>query len=165
MWNLNKQLPITLISSLLLVACGGGGGDDGGSGNSGGGSSASTPSGSGLVSAPSEQTLNITDLVIEHDNDLTSIYEVDVDVTLPHLAASQVYISICDNAGDGIENIDYEKCMLKSSLNFGYGQYELRIPNHCESLIAVISVMEPDATPLVYTLDHNNEKLTAWLIQ
>jgi len=165
MWNLHQQLPITLISCLLLVACGDGGGDDGGSGNSGGGSSASTPSGSGSVSSPSGQTLKITDLVIEHDNDLTSIYEVDVDVSLPHLAASQVYISICDNGGGGIENIDYEKCMVKSSLDSGYGQYQLRVPNHCDSLIAVVSVMEPDVSPLVYTLNHNNQAETTWLIQ
>ena len=55
------------------------------------------------------------------NNSLTSVYEVDIDVSLPHLATSQVYISVCDNSGGGIESINYDNCLLKAALQSGAG--------------------------------------------
>ncbi|MFM2589247.1 hypothetical protein [Vibrio sp. TBV020] len=160
MRNLSMKSYLTLLFATLLVACGGGGGD-GGSGSS----SSGTSTGSGASITASGQSLKLSDLQIDHDNNLDSVYNVDIDVSLPHLASSQVYISVCDNSVGGLENVDYDKCLIKAALQNGQGQYQLRVPNHCPSLIAVVSVMEPNTAPLVYTLDHNNDSQTTWLIQ
>ncbi|NOH81954.1 hypothetical protein F0231_19685 [Vibrio sp. RE86] len=164
----NNKLYASVMTLLLLGGCGGGGGGDEGS-TSGSSGSTSTPSGedSSTESAttPASQSVSITDLQIDHDNSLTSVYEVNIDVSLPHLSASQVYVSICDNSGGGYDNIDYDQCMVKAALNSGYGSYQLSVPNHCESLIAVISVMEPNTDPLVYVHNHNGELDSSWLIQ
>ena len=151
----------TWIGFAMLISvsgCGGGGGGEGGS-STGSSPSNSTPS----VAAAS--TTRLTDVKIDYNNSLTSVYDVDIDVSLPHLATSQVYISVCDNAGGSIESINYDNCLLKASLQSGTGSYQLRVPNHCESLIAVVNIMEPDTNPLVYTLNHNNQAETTWLIQ
>ncbi|NVD06151.1 hypothetical protein FCU94_04410 [Vibrio sp. JPW-9-11-11] len=162
MWNLQstKQLGIAFI--LALSGCGGGGGGEGGSA----GSSESSATGSSTPAPTSSETpISLSTLQIEPANSLTSVYKVDVDVSLPHLAASQVYISICDNAGGNLESVDYNKCLVKAALQSGTGRYQLQVPNHCESLIAVVSVMEPNTQPIVYTLDHNNQAETQWFIQ
>ncbi|EEX91723.1 putative lipoprotein [Vibrio orientalis CIP 102891 = ATCC 33934] len=163
MCNAKMKLYLSLLFASLLVACGGGGGGES-TGSSSSGASTGSEGGSESTSA-TEQTLSLTELQIEHSNNLTSVYSVDIDVSLPHLAAAQVYISICDNSIGGLENVDYNKCLVKAALQSGQGQYQLRVPNHCQSLIAVVSIMEPDVDPLVYTLNHNNQAQTTWLIQ
>lgn len=166
MCNTKLKISLSVLFASLVVACGGGGG--GGESASSSPSGSSTGSESNSESAPASatgQALSLTDLQIDHSNSLTSVYNVDIDVSLPHLAASQVYISICDNSGGGLENVDYNKCLVKAALQSGQGEYQLRVPNHCQSLIAVVSIMEPDVDPLVYTLNHDNQAQTTWLIQ
>ncbi|MYM59789.1 hypothetical protein GTG28_11195 [Vibrio sp. OCN044] len=153
MHNVHIKSLLGLAMLMTISACGGGGGGEGGS------TSSSSPS------STVESATRLADIKIDPNNSLTSIYEVDIDVSLPHLATSQVYISVCDNSGDGIESIDYDNCLLKAALQSGAGSYQLRVPNHCESLIAVVNVMEPNTSPLVYTLNHNNQAETTWLIQ
>lgn len=160
--NIKSTMPLfssILASITLLVGCGGGGGGDG-DGGSAGGSSAS-------VTAASAQTQTLSNLNISHDNNLESIYQVDVDVVLGQLAGQKAYISICDNgAAQGDANlVDYDNCLVKSSLDDGLAQFNLRVVNHCESLIAVVWIMQPNQTPLVYTLDHDGQKESNWLIQ
>lgn len=158
--NIKSTMPLfssILASMTLMTGCGGGGG--GGEGASGGGTASFT--------AASAQTQSITDLSISYDNSLESVYQVDVDVVLNQLAGKDAYISICDNAeAQGDPNqVDYDNCLVKSSLEDGLAEFDLRVVNHCESLIAVVWVMEPDQTPLVYTFDHDGQKQSSWLIQ
>jgi hypothetical protein len=158
--NTKSTMPLfssILASMTLMAGCGGGGGGD--EGASSGGSASFT--------AASAQTQNNTDLSISYDNSLESVYQVDVDVVLNQLAGKDAYISICDNAeAQGDPNqVDYDNCLVKSSLEDGLAEFDLRVVNHCESLIAVVWVMEPDQTPLVYTFDHDGQKQSSWLIQ
>ncbi|MCG7490263.1 hypothetical protein MHN79_12260 [Vibrio sp. Of14-4] len=153
MHNVHIKSLLGLAMLMTISACGGGGGGEGGS------TSSLSPS------STVESATRLADIKIDPNNSLTSIYEVDIDVSLPHLATSQVYISVCDNSGGGIESINYDNCLLKAALQSGAGSYQLRVPNHCESLIAVVNVMEPNTSPLVYTLNHNNQAETTWLIQ
>lgn len=162
--NIKSTMPLfssILASMTLMTGCGGGGG--GGEGGSGSASSGSSTS----VVAASAQTQSITDLSISYDNSLESVYQVDVDVVLNQLAGKDAYISICDNAeAQGDPNqVDYDNCLVKSSLEDGLAEFDLRVVNHCESLIAVVWVMEPDQTPLVYTFDHDGQQQSSWLIQ
>ncbi len=147
--NTLTHLGLIACISLSLTACGGGGG---------GGSSSSSSSGSG--SSPVE----LKDLKIDNDNTLESVYHVSVDVALSSLSDKQAYISICDNS-NGVDNINYDQCLIKAALKSGNGQFDLRVANHCESLVAVISVMEPDAPVMVYQHNHNNQAKSSWYIQ
>ncbi|MGY3687874.1 hypothetical protein ACXAAV_14440 [Vibrio coralliilyticus] len=158
MWNIKLTHLFAMVIVVSLSGCGGSGGGEGGSSGSSTGSSAAAAS-------TDEDSNTLADVRIDYDNNLASVYQVDIDVSLPHLSASQVYISVCDNAGGNVESVDYDKCLLKAALQSGTGNYQLRVPNHCESLIAVVSVMEPNTAPLVYTLNHNNQAETTWLIQ
>ncbi|UPQ87230.1 hypothetical protein [Vibrio sinaloensis] len=162
MWKLQSTKRLGLAIIFVLSGCGGGGGGEGDSaGSSGSGATgSSTP-----APASSKTPVSLSTLQIDPANNLTSVYKVDVDVSLPHLAASQVYISICDNAGGNLESVDYNKCLVKAALQSGIGRYQLQVPNHCDSLIAIVSVMEPNTQPLVYTLNHNNQAETQWFIQ
>ena len=163
MCNSNTAMLLGLAFILSLYGCGGGG-DEGGSSGSTGSTDSSTPA-PAPAPASNGTSVSLSTLQIDPENSLTSIYQVDVDVSLPHLASSLVYISICDNAGGNLESVDYNKCLVKAALQSGTGSYQLQVPNHCESLIAVVSVMEPNTQPLVYTLNHNNQPQTQWLIQ
>ncbi|OAJ92967.1 hypothetical protein [Vibrio bivalvicida] len=166
MWNSNTAMLLGLAFILPLYGCGGGGGGEGGSSGSTGSTDSSTPAPAPAPAPASNGTpVSLSTLQIDPENSLTSIYQVDVDVSLPHLASSLVYISICDNADGNLESVDYNKCLVKAALKSGTGSYQLQVPNHCESLIAVVSVMEPNTQPLVYTLNHNNQPETNWLIQ
>ncbi|TFH89556.1 hypothetical protein [Vibrio ouci] len=165
MCNTKLKISLSVLFASLLVACGGGGGGESASSSPSGTSTGSESGSESEGAAATGQALSLTDLQIEHSNSLTSVYNVDIDVSLPHLAASHVYISICDNSGGSLENVDYTKCLVKAALQNGQGEYQLRVPNHCQSLIAVVSIMEPDVDPLVYTLNHNNQAQTTWLIQ
>ncbi|WP_114765233.1 hypothetical protein [Vibrio rhodolitus] len=182
--------PITLLTalclSLTLSACGGGGGGDGGGNQGGSGSAsplaASTTSSSSTNSAPANpaptlapappaptsgpgtpapQVQNIESLSIAADNNLASTYQVTVDVNLTQLAGKQAYIAICPNSGASIE---YEKCVVKASLDDGIGSFDLTLPNHLDALVAEITPMEANSSPLIYTWDFNNQAQNTWLI-
>ena len=160
--NIKSTMPLfgsILASMAMMTGCGGGGGEGGSSGSG----SASSPTAASVAA----QTQSIDDLNISYDNSLESVYQIDVDVILNQLAGKQAYISICDNGeAQGDENqVDYDKCLVKSSLDDGLAEFDLRVVNHCESLIAVVWVMEPNQTPLVYTFDHDGQKESNWLIQ
>ena len=146
---ISHQYLILLGLSLLLIGCGGGGGGGGGSTNS-------TP-------AP---RLSVQDLDISAENSLESVYQVNIDVDISARSTAKAYISICDNtdAQGDISQLDFDKCLLKGSLEQGVGEFELRVANHFEELIAVIWIMENDREPLIYTLSHNNQKELYWQI-
>ncbi|MCY9804252.1 hypothetical protein OTK51_12520 [Vibrio scophthalmi] len=146
---------VLLTATAALFACGGGdGGGDSGGGSSSGGSTAPavTPS------------LSVTDLDIAAENNLESVYEVDVNVDISAISTEKAFISICDNgaAKGDLTKLDFNMCLLKSSLVDGKGEFDLRVANHCDELIAVIWIMEKDRAPLTYTLTHNNQKQTYW---
>ncbi|ODS10752.1 hypothetical protein [Vibrio scophthalmi] len=146
---------VLLTATAALFACGGGdGGGDSGGGSSSGGSTAPavTPS------------LSVTDLDIAAENNLESVYEVDVNVDISAISTEKAFISICDNgtAKGDLTKLDFNMCLLKSSLVDGKGEFDLRVANHCDELIAVIWIMEKDRDPLTYTLTHNNQKQTYW---
>ncbi|MGF1911101.1 hypothetical protein L4C38_16825 [Vibrio kasasachensis] len=136
-----------ILLSLSLVACGGGG-------DGGGNTTSPSPS-----SSSSSRSLN--ELVIASDNDLSSTYQLTVDVNLTQLAGKEVYIVICENNS---ETIDYNKCFVKASLDDGVGIFELRLPNHQQSLIAEISPMEANSSPLTFIWQYDNQAQSIWLI-
>ncbi|WP_260259494.1 hypothetical protein [Vibrio intestinalis] len=146
-----------LLLTALLIGCGGGGG--GGSNGGSGGSGSTTP-------PATTNTLTVQDLAIDPDNKLESVYQVDIDVDISATSTQRAFISVCDNSdakGD-ISQVDFDMCLLKSSLTQGKGSFDLRVANHCEELIAVIWIMEQGRQPMTYTLSHDNQRETTWTI-
>ena len=150
---------VTMTCSLFLVACGGGD-DDGSSSNSP--AAPVAPS----APAPTSTRLLVTDLNIAPENNLESIYTVDIAVDISAISTSRAFISVCDNSiaqGD-LTKLDFDNCLLKGRLSQGVGNFNLRVPNHYKELNAIIWIMEEDREPLIYTLSHNNQKETYWTI-
>ncbi|HAS62015.1 MAG TPA: hypothetical protein DCS35_05245 [Vibrio sp.] len=136
-----------VVLSLNLIACGGGG-DDGGSSNA-------NPS-------PNSTTArSLNQLVIANDNNLSSTYQLTVDVQLTQLVGKEAYIVICEHSSD---TIDYDKCFIKASLNGGIGIFELQLPNHQQSLIAEVTPMEANSRSLTFTWQYDNQAQSTWLI-
>ncbi|EGU47216.1 putative lipoprotein [Vibrio ichthyoenteri ATCC 700023] len=159
---INLKALAVIASSTVILACGGGDGDNGG------GSKASPTPTPAVTPAPNPQParLSVTDLNIAADNNLESVYQVEVDVDISAISTEKAFISICDNtaANGDLAKLDFDMCLLKSSLVDGKGSFELRVANHCDELIAVIWIMEKGRAPLTYTLSHNNQKQTYWTI-
>ena len=148
--NTLTKLYLVTCFSLCLTACGGGGGGGGSSSPSAGSSGAATPT--------------LQDLKIDKENTLESVYHLSVDVDLADLDGKQAYIAICDNSA-GEANIDYDQCLIKASLKQGSGQFDLRVANHCDSLVAVVSVMEQGVPVRYYQHQHDGQAETVWYIQ
>ena len=154
---------VLLTASAILLGCGGG---DGG-GDSGGGSTVVPTPTPAVTPAPNPDpspSLSVTDLDIAAENNLESVYDVEVNVDISAISTEKAFISICDNgaAKGDLTKLDFNMCLLKSSLVDGKGEFDLRVANHCDELIAVIWIMEKDRAPITYTLTHNNQKQTYW---
>lgn len=150
--NIMNRLVLILVLG-LLTACN----SDSGGSDSGGGSNSSG-------SSPS--SMSVLDLEISTENRLTSVYTVDIDVDISEISTKGAFISVCDNStakGD-LSKVDFDMCLLKGKLEQGVGSFDLRVANHCEDLVTIIWIMEQDRDPLIYTLSHNNEKESSWVI-
>lgn len=148
------MLNIKYLTSALVIlfTMGCGGGDGGGS------SSASTPS---------VEPLTIDKLEVSYDNNLASTYNLNVSVELPALSNGTTFISICDNssaAGD-LAKIDYNQCLIKSSLNGGMASYQLTVANHNSELIAVVWPLKQNSSPMTFTFERTNLSEEEWHIQ
>ncbi|WP_194435969.1 hypothetical protein [Vibrio fluminensis] len=150
--KMQTQWLLTGMFTLVLVGCGGGGG---------GGGSDDNGSGSSAASAPSAPTRAMSDIVVASDNTLSSTYQLTVDVNLTQLAGKQAYIVICPTNG---QQIDYDSCFTKASLDDGIGKFELLLPNHQQSLIAEVTPMEAGSNPLTFTWQYDNQAQSTWLI-
>ena len=138
--------------SVALVACGGGGGGDA--------SPAPQPTptaDSGAPDAPEPADTPEPPAVIETTSDITtsetfkftSSYSVNVDLSVSDDQMDQVFVNLCsgfESAGDGYE-IDYDSCLVRSSLPGGRYTGEILVPNHVDSLLAEIRFFDADKSP------------------
>ncbi len=169
--------------TLVLTACGGGDGDSGSdtpATNTNVGSSplsftasaAASDSGESAQNAeptpapsptppPEPSVQSINELVIANQNNLSSTYQLTVDVNLSQLNDKQAYIAICEYDQQAI---DYDKCFIKAALDDGIGRFDLKLPNHQTSLIAEITPMENGSVPLIFTWQYDYQAQSTWLI-
>lgn len=150
-----------LLASLGLSACGGGGGGDEGGSSANADVVQTSPS-----TTPAATTEGLQALSISYDNDLASVYTLNIDVMLNELNGKIAYLSVCDNrtAQGDLSLVDYDQCLVKSSLNNGLAQIDLGVANHWSSLIAVVWVMEEGSVSTSYTYQHQGESEAVWLI-
>jgi hypothetical protein len=137
--QLRKIIPtFFLIAVFLSVAgCGGGGG--------GGGNDASSNNSNGTIQGP-PQSLN--ELRISSENELSTVAELNVEV---QINANKSFLSICDIPGEEIDvdRVNYEKCILRAPIDNNLNTFKITLPNHIDSLVAIIWFYETGRQPLV----------------
>lgn len=164
MWHI-KPILLSVIFLFPLYGCGGGGGGNSNHTETLPKNESESKDSSDQPSDNTTKSTSLSELKIDPKHSLTSTYQVNLDVSLPHLASAQVYISICHNIGNSLQTVDYRQCLIKAALNAGFARYQLKVPNHYQSLIAVISVMKPNTPPVVSILERKNQTTLNWFIQ
>ena len=128
-------LQLLIISlPLLTIACSGGGNSDSKTAyteESGGTDSSSTST------TTSSSSNDESDLRAEDYFDLTSTYELTLDVNTGHSQRS--FLSLCN--GEGVEtamDVNYEDCLVRSALLRGQLNQTIKVANHLTNLVAAI---------------------------
>jgi len=132
--------PFLLIAVFLFVAgCGGGGGGEGG------GNDASSNNSSGTIQGPPQ---SLDELRIPRDNELSTVAELNVEV---QINASKSFLSICNIPGDELDadTVNYERCILRTPIDNNLNTFKIILPNHIDSLVAIIWFYENGRQPLV----------------
>jgi len=127
-----------LITVFLFVAgCGGGG--------EGGGNDASSNNSSGTIQGPPQ---SLDELRIPRDNELSTVAELNVEV---QINANKSFLSICDIPGEELDadTVNYEKCILRTPIDNNLNTFKITLPNHIDSLVAIVWFYEAGRQPLV----------------
>jgi hypothetical protein len=166
---LQKFSGFTLALTILaaLIGCGGGGsggGSEGSSGGSGGGSEGSsgvsTSEGSTNVADDGSENRGLDDLEVNRDNSLSAISELNIEVAM---SARRSYLSICPGSVGAIDvnTLDYNSCMIRAAINASNNAFKLSIPNHLDSLVAILWFYDTKKEPFVSHWQRQGIKGTA----
>jgi len=123
-----------LIAVLISVGgCGGGDNDD------------SSNYSSGPIQGPPQ---SLDELRISRENVLSTLAELNVEV---QINASKSFLSICDIPGEEIDvdRVNYEKCILRTPIDNNLNTFKITLPNHIDSLVAIVWFYETGRQPLV----------------
>ncbi len=121
------SLMLVFTVPLVLISCSGGKGS------------------SNNLDANNEQTESVTssvtntsaDLTVPNYADLRSTYELSLDIDIGENKRS--YLSLCNGEGvEGALDVNYEDCLLRSSLQQGQLQQTIKVANHLNNLVATI---------------------------
>jgi len=123
-----------LVAVFLSVASCGGGGNDASSNNS-----------SGTIQGPPQ---SLDELRIPRDNELSTVAELNVEV---QINANKSFLSICDIPGEELDadTVNYEKCILRTPIDNNLNAFKIILPNHIDSLVAIVWFYETGRQPLV----------------
>jgi len=101
-----------------------------------------------------QKVTNTDDLVASSEFDFDSSWQLQVDIDLSAWNDPDAYLLLCQNfeSTDGDYTVDYSSCPLKSPLQSGIWQGEVKLTGITEELIVVIM-------PL---LDPNNPEYVLW---
>ncbi|NTS76182.1 hypothetical protein HR060_04805 [Catenovulum sp. SM1970] len=150
MFTFNQKTLIVLLASALLTACGGGGG---GGDSSAPAATQSTQTATETEAAPETETTletaSIDDIIIAEDNDLSSTFDLQLQVS--KLDEQRVYLSVCENyqaLDNGEYDVDYNGCIVRTSLTDSGLDMSLTLANHSDQLVAAIWYF--DGNPPIY---------------
>jgi len=136
------------ISTFLLIAvltsvagCGGGSGSE----SESGGNDASSNDSSVTIQDPQQ---SLDELRISKKNELSTVAELNVEV---QINASKSFLSICDIPGGELDadTVNYEKCILRTPIDNNLNAFKIILPNHIDSLVAIVWFYETGRQPLV----------------
>ena len=133
-----------------LTGCGGGGGE-GSSSNDGINAAGDTNTGADEIVKQ-----GLDDLNIDQDNKLVSVSELEVMV---QINSRRSFLNICAQEvfQSDLDQIDYERCILRAPLDDTPGTFKLTLPNHIDKLIAIVWFYEADKQPLVKKWQRNSD--------
>ena len=142
------KVAVAVLLGLPLVGCGGG----------------SSSGSEQAESLPQERTL--TNLAIARENNLGSTRKLSVTVDM---SSDRSYLSICPSEGQAEEatTMSYDSCILRSPLSDGRETMALDLPNHIDSLVAVVWFYESNREPLTMHWDRpfaDNQADLRWFI-
>ena len=122
---------------IFVSGCGGGGGSEG--------NDASSNNSSGTIQDPPQ---SLDELRIPRENVLSTVAELNVEV---QINASKSFLSICDIPGEelDVDRVSYESCILRTPIDNNLNRFKLTLPNHIDSLVAIVWFYETGRQPLV----------------
>jgi len=132
---------LTLTILATLSGCGGGG--------SGGESTGiSTVDGSTSAVVNGSDNRGLDDLEVNRDNSLSAISELSIEI---EMNARRSYLSVCPGpVGDiDVNTLDYNSCMIRAPINASNNEFKLSIPNHLDSLVAILWFYDTKQEPFV----------------
>ena len=143
--QLRKFITTFLLIAVLISVVGCGGGSGSGSGSGSGGNDASSNNSSGTIQGPPQ---SLDELRISRENELSTVAELNVEV---QINASKSFLSICDIPGEELDvgRVNYEKCILRTPIDNNLNAFKITLPNHIDSLVAIVWFYETGRQPLV----------------
>ncbi len=132
-----------LTVTTALTGCGGQG--DSADTSSNGGTNVAEDSDTG---ADESVRQNLDNLHVDQDNELVNANELEVVV---QVNGDRSFLTICaaENYQSGGDQIDFENCILRAPLDDALSSFKLTLPNHIDSLVAIVWFYEADKQPLV----------------
>ncbi len=120
---------------IFVSGCGGGGGSNDSSPNNS----------SGTIQDPPQ---SLDELRIPRENELSAVSELNVEV---QINASKSFLSICDIPGEelDVDTVNYESCVLRTPIDNNLNAFKIILPNHIDSLVAIVWFYETGRQPLV----------------
>lgn len=164
-----KNLLLILFTLLLFTACGGGGGDSSTPAASeepvlqtqpepvseepaesitlSRTSALKTVTGSNVIVSDAESS---NDIVVPAGFDLKTEQTFNLAVNHPNTGAD-AYLSVCtdyETRADGSFNIDYDTCVIRTSLEFDTFDAEIAVTNDVEQLVAALWFLDTSIDPI-----------------
>ena len=135
----------------LLNACGGGGGDGGDSGESN-----SAPA---VVTAPVTAIQSSTSLSTSKEFDFVNNFKLDLKIDQTKSLSRSLYINVCSDYVElnGTYQINYDSCLLRTSVREGLSEYKIILSQNETQLIAQLWLIEEMAEPVNYFWDKTVE--------
>ena len=133
---------------VTLASCGGGG-----AGSEAGSSAANSSNIASSVKAERD----LDDLYIDQTNELATITELNIEV---QVSAASSFLSVCPepSAEINVSTFNYDKCMIRASLDNNPRVFKLKLPNHIENLVAIVWFYDVNKQPLVNRWSRSSEK-------
>ena len=129
---------ITVFLMSFLFGCSGGGGEN-------------------IAAVGVDPTIPVSDdsakdLVSNSNFNFSSSYKLDVDVDISNNTKERAFLSVCSNftEDDGeVKKIDYENCILRTGLDQGRYQGELKVTNDKVKLVSAIWFYDSVRAPII----------------
>jgi hypothetical protein len=155
--NLSQKISsftLTLTMLATLISCGGGG-------SSGGSGESSTSTGSVNATESDSEVRDMGDLEISRASGLSTVSRLNIEI---EMSTGRSYLSVCPEPAGEIEvnTLDYNSCMIRAPINASRNVFKLDVPNHLDSLVAVLWYYDTKKAPFVSRWQRNSAKGAAF---
>ena len=114
-------------------------------------------------SVATSNTDTSSNLSVPNYADLRSTYELSVNIDIGENKRS--YLSLCNGEGvDDALDVNYEDCLLRSSLQQGQLQQTIKVANHLNNLVAAVWFYD-GSEPMLFRYDASYEEEQSFDVQ